>query len=119
MRATDKAGVVAIAVENGADKLAFQCKRMRIPAARADAGRALHAPQQGYGCGEDGRWQPGATKPLDAIRCTSEPDNADELLAFSPEPGIEWVFVGHDCLVGGGWRAVPTDSSVAHPLVEP
>ncbi|MCX5746875.1 MAG: hypothetical protein NT062_30765 [Proteobacteria bacterium] len=110
--ATEKAGVLSIAVANGADKVELECKRTKIPAARADAGRTYHGGARG--CGDDGRWKPSTTKPLAAFLCTSDKEVSDQL-ALSPAPGIEWVFVSDDCLVGGGWREVPKDGSIANP----
>lgn len=110
--ATEKAGVLSISVANGADKVELECKRTRIPAARAGAGRTYHDGDRG--CGDDGRWKPSTTKPLAAFLCTSDKEEPEQL-AFSPAPGIEWVFLSDDCLVGGGWRAVSSDGSIAKP----
>lgn len=108
---TEKSGVVSIEVENGNDKLALQCKRTKLRAARATAVRAYHAKNDG--CGDDGRWIPGATKPQIALRC-SDPEEWDQI-AFAPTPGIEWVVLSDDCLAGGGWRAVNADGTIAKP----
>ena len=123
--AVERAGGVIIAVANANEQIELRCTRTRLRAARADAVREP-APLRhgGEDCGDEGRWVPAGTRPVDAIRClpaegrSIAPDddstwpNADHL-ALAPAPGIEWLYVNDDCTQGGGWRRVPADGSIA------
>jgi hypothetical protein len=109
----------------GEDAIAFPCVRDSIEAAAATAVRKPSPASEE--CGDTGRWVPAATTRISILRCRQiDADGSlipgDEewdhyaTLAFARGPGVEWLHVNDDCIMqGGGWRAVPTDGSIAAP----
>jgi hypothetical protein len=105
-----------IKVSGPAGTLDWECKTQRIAIAKANAVRG-RTPGLG-GCeGDTGRWVPGTTTSTSALVCNQFPGEEYagdwDQLAFTPAPGVEWLFVNDDCVIqGGGWRAVPTDGAI-------
>jgi hypothetical protein len=125
-KAEEKAKVVTLKltnIANPSDTITLPCRLTTLAAAKADAVRRTSIPAAQQECGDRGRWHPTSTRRLPVLRCLpfdDKPLNLDDNstwdsaphLAFSPEPGIEWLYVNDDCLQGGGWRQVPADRSI-------
>jgi hypothetical protein len=86
------------------------CKRTKLDVAAATAVR-VPVPRVTE-CGNQGMWLPNKTKKVDALLCTHDPDDPNQI-GLAAAPGIEWLYVNDDCVMqGGGWRSIPKDGSV-------
>jgi hypothetical protein len=109
---------VRLVLAHGSDTLDLTCKPGTLAVAGATAVRRPNPTKPGQEeCGDRGRWVPGATRKLEALRCELVPQDEDpdrgERYAFVPAPGIEFLYVNDDCVIqGGGYRAIPKDGSI-------
>lgn len=105
-------------LEEGGEKIVLECAMGPVQVAAATAVRARSRQSE---CGDRGKWQPLATKRVEALRCGIDdspiepmfpPDRREEM-AFTAAPGIEFLFVNDDCVIqGGGYRFVPGGGGV-------
>ena len=113
---------ISITLSRGGEMLELSCEMGTIAAAAATAVRRPHprAPGGDECYGDRGRWVPARAEKVQALRCgVSEADDptADrmEKMAFTAEPGVEFLAINDDCIMqGGGYRRIARDGSVAN-----
>jgi hypothetical protein len=100
------------------DSWPLDCVRGTVRAASAAAVRTPRPSRRGEEeCGDPGRWVPGATTQVAALRCALDQDDPDreEGYAFAPAPGLELLYVNDDCdMQGGGYRRISADGSIGN-----
>ena len=114
-RAKAQGDWVSFTLSDGEESVTLECTMGEVKVARATAVRTRAG--RGQCAGDRGRWLPGSTTRVRALRCgryEPAPDlDREEDMAFTAAPGIEFLFVNDDCVMqGGGYRFIPEDGSV-------